>query len=392
MSTIGIESVREQEKPERIKPRLIPSPQLGEWLREMGGSLVFTTYQSARVFFLSADTDSSTIALERIIGSAMGIAVDKDKLWITNKEQAWRFSNVGARTLKLEEDAPAVAYDAVYMPRKGMFLGGCDTHDVLADINYNGKTYELLFVNTNFSCISAIDSHHNFVPVWKPPFISALSPEDRCHLNGMGSRDGKLAYATACGESDTGLGWKPLKNGGGMLIDVQTNEIITTGLSMPHSPRWHDGKVWLLNSGDGEFGYVIPEEGTFVPVIDCPGFARGLSIIGDYAVIGLSKLRENTFASGLKIKEKLENLHVAQRCGVMIVDLRTNKMVHWLTIEGITELYDVAFLAGVERPFTPGFSYPNLHRQIMNIPSVFPLEAPKRIEPEMTENEEEKKA
>ncbi|MBK1719780.1 DUF4915 domain-containing protein [Thiocystis violacea] len=157
---------------------------------------------------------------------------------------------------------------------------------------------------------------------------------------------------------------------------------------MPHSPRWHDGKVWLLNSGEGEFGYVDPDVGTFVPVIDCPGFARGLSIVGDFAVIGLSKLRENTFASGLNIKEKLENLHVAQRCGLMIVDLRTSNMVHWLTIEGITELYDTAFLSGIERPFTPGFSYPNLHRQILNIPSVFPLEAPKIIEPATTEKEE----
>ncbi|MBK1720557.1 DUF4915 domain-containing protein [Thiocystis violacea] len=236
MSAIGIESVREQEKSEKIKPKLIPSPMLAEWLRKMGGSLVFTTYQSARVFFLSADTEGKTIALERIIGSAMGIAVDRDTLWITNKEQAWRFSNVGARTLKLEEEAPAVSYDAVYMPRKGMFLGGCDTHDVLANINYDGKEYELLFVNTNFSCISAIDSHYNFVPVWKPPFISALSFEDRCHLNGMGAKNGKLAYATACARTNTGHGWKPHKNGGGVLIDVQTNEIITTGLSMP---EWH---------------------------------------------------------------------------------------------------------------------------------------------------------
>lgn len=389
MSTIGIESVREQEKPEQIKPRLLPSPQLGQWLHEMGGSLVFTTYQSARVFFLSADKDGNTIALERIIGSAMGIAVDKDKLWITNKEQAWRFSNVGPRRLALEKDEPEITYDAVYMPRKGLFLGGCDTHDVLADISYNDKEYELLFVNTNCSCIAAIDPHYNFVPVWKPSFISALSPEDRCHLNGMGAKEGKLAYATACGQTNTGLGWKPHKNGGGLLIDIQTDQIITTGLSMPHSPRWHDGKVWLLNSGDGQFGYVKPDDGAFVPMLDCPGFARGLSIIGDYAVIGLSRLRENTFASGLKIKEKLENQHIAQRCGLLIVDLRTSKIVHWLTIEGITELYDAAFLAGIERPFTPGFSYPYMHRQMMHIPKIFPIEAPKRIEPDTGEKEGE---
>lgn len=382
MTTSAFQTVVEQKK--QPAATLLPSPELGYWLQQAGGSLVFTTYQSARVFFLSAlqeeDGSIGTVALERIVGSAMGLAIDREKLWVTNKEQAWRFTNVGARTLKPGPDDEPVDYDAVYMPRWGILLGGCDTHDVLANVRFNGRQYELLFVNTAFSCICSIDGHYNFVPIWKPSFISALSPEDRCHLNGMGARDGQLAYATACGETDAALSWKECKSGGGLLMDVQANAIITHGLSMPHSPRWHDGKVWLLNSGDGHLGYIDPADGRFMPVADCPGFARGLHIVGDHAVIGLSKLRENTFASGLKIKQKLESRHVLQRCGLVIVNLRTGKTEHWLSIEGgITELYDVAFLPGIQRPYTPGFSQPELHRHLFNVPNdLGPVVAPSR--------------
>jgi uncharacterized protein (TIGR03032 family) len=367
MANSPLQSVLEQEK--QPKPQLLPSPGLGNWLREQGGSLVFSTYQSSRVFFLSANETGETVALDRIVGSAMGLAVDRDKLWISNKEQAWRFANVGPCRLQPDKDADAVDFDAVYMPRWGIFLGGCDTHDLLANVRHDGRMHELLFVNTNYSCIASIDGHYNFVPVWKPPFISALSPEDRCHLNGMGARDGQLAYATACAETDEALAWKDKKSGGGMLINVQSNEIITHDLSMPHSPRWHEGKIWLLNSGEGHFGYVEPESGKFTPVADCPGFARGLSIVGRHALIGLSRLRENTFASGLRIKEKLASRHIPQRCGVLVINIDTGQTEHWLEIEGgITELYDVAWLPEIRRPFTPGFSHPEMHRQLANIP------------------------
>lgn len=353
------------------KPTLLPSPGLGEWLRQVGGSLAFTTYQTARLFFLYGDDDGATVGQERIVGSAMGMSINPQMMWVSNKEQVWRFSNVGGCTIKDQE------WQAVYMPRKGYFLGACDTHDIIPDAIIGGLRYELAFVNTLYSCIAAIDGHFGFRPLWKPPFISSLSPEDRCHLNGMGTRDGEIAYVTLCGEFDTPIGWKATKSGGGMVMDVRENAVLCRGLSMPHSPRWHNGRLWVLNSGDGDFGYLDGDR--FVSVTRCPGFARGLCFVGDYAVIGLSKLRDNTFASGLGIKQRLEDAHVPQRCGLIVVDLNTGKVVHWLNIEGvITELYDVAFLPGITRPYTPGFSEPELQRQIINVaPGIFPVEPPR---------------
>lgn len=148
---------------------------------------------------------------------------------------------------------------------------------------------------------------------------------------------------------------------------------------MPHSPRWHDGKLWLLNSGDGDFA-----TGKFVAVGLCPGFARGLSFVGDYAVIGVSKLRGNTFASGLSVHERLASQHIQQICGLLVVDPKTGKLVNWLTIDGaVVELYNVAFLPGVMQPFTPGFSEPQLHRTLVHAPegefAIVPFMPPNEI-------------
>ena len=71
---------------------------------------------------------------------------------------------------------------------------------------------------------------------------------------------GKPRYVTAISASDTIDGWRDRRAEGGIVMDVQSGEIICRGLSMPHSPRVHAGELWVLNSGTGELG-VISREG-----------------------------------------------------------------------------------------------------------------------------------
>ncbi|MGE5466652.1 MAG: TIGR03032 family protein [Ignavibacteria bacterium] len=373
MNDPALKTVVAQEKAE--KPTLHASPGLGAWLAEVGGSLAFTTYQTARLFLVSAGTDGRTDALERIMGTAMGFAVDPKGFWITNREQAWRFADIGSRRIGEQ------SYDAVYMPRKAYLLGHCDAHDILAGVNFGGTRHELLFANTHYSCVAAVDDDYSFRPVWKPDFISEISLGDRCHLNGLCARDGELAYVTLCGRSDTAIGWKTMKRDGGCVVEVATGRVVCDGLSMPHSPRWHDGRLWLLDSGRGDFGYLDPATGKFCAVGLCPGFARGLTFVGGLAVIGMSKLRDNTFSAGLPVLGRLEAENVRQVCGLLVVDPATGKLVHWLTIEGaVTELYDVAFLPGVRRPYTPGFSEPKLHEILVHVPrEPFPYRELRRV-------------
>jgi uncharacterized protein (TIGR03032 family) len=77
----------------------------------------------------------------------------------------------------------------------------------------------------------------------------------------------------------------------------------------------------------------------------CPGYARGLALHGDFAVVGLSKPRDSKTFTGLELDEALRARDVEARCGLLVIDLRTGDVVHSLRLEGvIAELYDVAVL------------------------------------------------
>jgi uncharacterized protein (TIGR03032 family) len=210
-----------------------------------------------------------------------------------------------------------------------------------------------------------VNPRHSFVPIWKPPFLSKIAAEDRCHLNGLALENGQPAYISAISRSDTNDGWREHREKGGIVMDIRTNEVVCQGLSMPHSPRVYRDKLWVLNSGGGDFGYVDRKTGKFEPVCFCPGYARGLSFHGDFAAIGLSMPRHNKCFSGLPLDDALAKREVQPRCGIQIVDLRSGDSVHWFRLEGaITELYDVVMLPGVRKPMAVGFRTEEIHRTI----------------------------
>src|SRR5690606_29974768 len=123
-----------------------------------------------------------------------------------------------------------------------------------------------------FGCLATTSETHSFVPLWKPPFASRLAAEDRCHLNGLALKDGRPKYVTAVSQSDVADGWRDQRTRGGCVVDVESNEIIATGLSMPHSPRWYRDRLWLLNSGTGFLGTLDTGSGRFEEVAFCPGY------------------------------------------------------------------------------------------------------------------------
>ena len=138
-----------------------------------------------------------------------------------------------------------------------------------------GSGNELWVVNTRFSCLCTLDGSASFVPRWRPPFVTALEPTDRCHLNGLGMVDGRPRYVTALGETDEPAGWRANKAKGGIVMDVASGEILTRGLSMPHSPRWHAGRLWVCESGAGTLGFIDPDTGRYEPIAEVPGFTAG---------------------------------------------------------------------------------------------------------------------
>jgi uncharacterized protein (TIGR03032 family) len=204
-------------------------------------------------------------------------------------------------------------------------------------------------VNTAFSCLCTIDREYSFVPRWRPSFITALGPGDRCHLNGLAVRDGQPRYVTALGETDSAGGWRPGMAQGGCLMDIASGEFILRGLSMPHSPRWYDGRLWFLESGTGSLAVVDPDSGRVDTITLLPGFTRGLCFFGPFAFVGLSQVRQSALFKGLPITDRLS---VEQRrCGVWVIDTRNGDTVAFLQFEaGVQEIFAVEVLPGMEYP------------------------------------------
>ena len=331
---------------------LTSSRQFPEWLADQKLSLAFTTYQAGKLFLLGTKPDGKLSVFERTFNRCLGLHATDQTLWLSSLYQLWRFENV------LEPGQRAETADRLFVPQVGYVTGDLDIHDVAVE-----DSGRVVFVNTLFGCLATISDTHSFVPLWKPPFIDRLAAEDRCHLNGLALEDGRAKYVTAVSRSNVADGWRDRRHDGGCVIDVQSNEIIATGLSMPHSPRVYRDRLWVLNSGTGHFGFIDRDKGMFESVAFCPGYQRGLSFHGDYAIIGLSKQRENRTFSELDLDHNLEKAQVDPRCGLQIIDLRTGDAVHWVRIEGVvSELYDVVALPGVRQPQALGFKSDEVRR------------------------------
>lgn len=307
-------------------------------------SMVFTSYQSGLLYFVGRSPRGGVNIHQSAMPKPMGVVYEGDgRLTMAGGFQIMRFENVLAPNEKVNG-----IFDACFVPRTVHVTGSLDAHDV--GIDASGRP---VFINTRFNCLATVSSRHSFQELWRPPFIDALVDEDRCHLNGLAMRDGEPRYATAVSRSNTIDGWRDRRDGGGVVIDIASGEIVCEGLSMPHSPRWHDGKLWLLNSGTGDLGYVEGLEsgkGRFVPVVFCPGFLRGLTFHRGHAFVGLSRPRYKRF-EGLPLDARLAENDSEPWCGIQIIELSKGSCVDWLRIDGdIGELYDVDVVPGVQSP------------------------------------------
>jgi uncharacterized protein (TIGR03032 family) len=322
------------------------------WLARHNVSLAFSTYQAGKLFFLGRNAAGTLSVFERTFNRCMGLFGDGQTLWMSSLFQLWRFENV-LRPGELHE-----GYDRLFVPRVGYTTGDLDIHDVVCDAN--GR---IVFVNTRLNCLATMDATHSFSPLWKPPHISRLAAEDRCHLNGLALRDGRPAYVTLVGMTDIADGWRDRRRDGGCVLEVPSGRVVASGLSMPHSPRFHNGRLWVLNSGTGEFGSIDLETGAFRPLAFLPGYMRGLCFVGNYAIIGLSRPRHEKTFSGLALDDRLKAEGVEPRCGLAVIDLKTGDQVNWVQIEGlVSELYDVVALPGATRPMALGFANDDVSR------------------------------
>jgi uncharacterized protein (TIGR03032 family) len=332
------------------------SNNLAEVLQNLRLSLLFSTYQAGKLGVITVKDQTLDLAFHNF-ERAMGIAVSKTRMAIGGKDWVYFLKNEIEIAAQIE---PAGSHDACFLTKSGQYTGDISIHDLA----WGGQ--ELWIVNTRFSCLCTLSNNYNFLPQWRPEFISAIAPEDRCHLNGMAMVNGMPKYVTVLGKTDTLGGWRANKASGGCILEVPSSEVIAEGLSMPHSPRMNQGLLWVLNSGRGELITVDPKSGKQEPIVTLPGYTRGLVIVGKYAFVGLSKIRETAIFGNLPISDRFDEL----KCGIAVVDLQTREMISCLEFKsGVDEIFDLQTVAFNHAMISGPYAVTDGANQIWSLPA-----------------------
>jgi len=301
-------------------------------LKQFNISLVVSTYQCGKLIFVRNENNTINTHF-RNFNRPMGVAVKPGRISVGCLKTVITYQNIPAVINRLPNPEK---HDACYVPRYAVDTGAIDIHEMAW-----GQNNTLWMVNTRFSCLCTLDTEYSFCPQWRPMFVSGLAPEDRCHLNGLGMVNGTPRYATALGATDVPNGWRENKRDGGILMDIARREIIHEHLSMPHSPRWYENRLWMLESGKGTLVCFDPRTGEKKEVAAMPGFTRGLDFAGPLAFVGLSQVRETATFSDFPLLEALEE----RICGVYVCDTRNGQTIGFIRFEGdVQEIFAVQVL------------------------------------------------
>ena len=327
-------------RPKRFVAKPSFSRGFADWLHRNRTALVCSTYQTGHLIFIGARSSGQLAMTTAAFSRPMGLVAFSQRIYLAAQHEIWRLENV-LRPGEVANDT----FDRLFVPRNAQLTGDLDTHEIAVE-----PSGRIVFANTKHSCLATLSTIQSFKPIWKPKFISKLAAEDRCHLNGIAMEQGQARYVTACSQTDVVDGWRDRRHDGGVLIDITNDQVIADGLSMPHSPRVQGEHIYLLESGRGFLTRVERATGRREDVAFCPGFARGLVLHGDYAILTLSLPRAGSF-TGLALEASLQERGATARCGVQIIDTRNGDVVEWTRFGGdVTELFDVAAIDGARCP------------------------------------------
>mgnify|MGYP001942443274 CR=1 FL=1 len=371
----------ETKKTEEPFPQLEYDRYFLQWLKDVKHSILVTSYKTNFIFNIGFTKLIEPEPREQLsfwmTQSARCMGASKANngkdIWVGNMSYLTKYCKYGEQPDE-GEGFKRAPFDGLYVPRKIHVTSDIDIHDICIPTK-GDNTGIPHFVSAVYSCVCVPSEDKSFKVFWRPPWVSKIAAEDRTHLNGLCCLDGEPRYVTAVARTDVRGGWREHKNKGGVIYDIVNDALVCKNLTMPHSPRWHDGKLWVLNSGRGEFGYVdfsrteeSDEEKYYPFVAKCfiPGYLRGLDFIDNrYAVIGSSEDRHEQTFQGLELGNILKEKGTTAKCGIHVVDLKTFDVIHEMTYKKpITELYDVVTLPHVIRPMLEELQPMQLSRRL----------------------------
>lgn len=318
-------------------------------------SLIFSTYQAGTLMIIGSPEGRTLHQIPVSFKKPMGIAMQDNKLAVAGLEEVIFFSNSENIVGAMKENPKG--FDTVYVQRAAFNVGMIDVHD----IQFGDGV--LWGINTRFSCICTFDINYSFRPKWKPNFIDFLAPEDRCHLNGMVMQDNLPKYVTALSKTNEKEGWRKNIMKSGILMEVPSSAIILEGLSMPHSPKFINDELYLLESGKGHLIKVDTENKSKELIFDFRRFVRGMTYFEGYLFIGASKMRtsSDTF-------NKLEVTENSNQAGIIVFDLKSKKIIGEINYKNtVEEIYDVLHFDGFIKPAIIS-QFQDQHNQVIVFP------------------------
>jgi uncharacterized protein (TIGR03032 family) len=303
-----------------------------ELLMQLGCTIAITTYQAGKLLFIGAKDNNALIQLGKNMEKPMGLAFDGERLAVAGRQNVLIYS--AAPILAKDYPRKPDTYDNLFLPRAQYYTSLLDIHDLV------WVQSKLLMVNTRFSCLAWLDDKYTFLPVWKPKFVTELVPEDRCHLNGVALEADKPVYVSMLGKSDEVNGWRNNKASGGVIMDIESNEIVASELAMPHTPRLIDGSLYVLQSAKGELIKIDTATGRYEVIKKFNGYVRGMAYCKGYLFIGFSRIRatHNVF-SNLPVSES------ATHAGVAVMHLATATVAGEIIYQNsVEEIYDLQII------------------------------------------------
>jgi uncharacterized protein (TIGR03032 family) len=308
------------------------SPKAAAVLQELGISIVLSSYTAGRVFLFGcqqATPVQSGIRLKK----AAGIAKSGALLAIAGDNGVLVFRHEP----RLAHPQNSELYRSIFYPIREFKTHHLNLHDLA--FTQQG----LVGVCTGQNCLGQIDNadYLQFKHIWQPNFISNVSFTDCCHLNGMAvDEQGDIRYVTAFSQSNHNESWRETAGiETGVVIDVKTQLSVATGLSMPHSPRWYQGRLYYLNSATEQLYCFDPTTGQNQLLVQAAGFLRGMDFYQHYAFIGVSRLRKTSSFGFLPIANRVI------KPGFIIVDLLKQEIIGDVLLpDGVDEVFDLKVL------------------------------------------------
>ena len=327
-----------------------------ELLSGARASIMFSSHQANRVGLIYEHRGKLSVDVIRF-ARPTGFAFIQDRVVIATENELIFGRHIPAVIPRLSDQKDR--HDSCYVIQKRFATGNLDIHEMAWTDD------ELWFINTRFSCLCIWDGEHSFVPKWKPRFVTEYAAEDRCHLNGLALENDQPTFVTAFGHGNSKESWRESPKDTGVIVNLNSGDIIASGLNMPHSPRWHEGQLWFIQSGAGWLCRVNVDSGAVEHVTQLPGFGRGMTFFGRYALIGLSKGRPSS-----RIGELTE--HEEWFCGIVVVDLNSGKLVGALRFEdAIEELFNIELLGHTQHPALISLeSHPEVVSTLFTTPTV----------------------